>query len=478
VLSEVDLDVARGEVHALLGGNGSGTSTLIKILAGYHHPDPGATGSVGGLQISLGAALAAGDAGVRFVHQDLGLVETMSVAENLLLDQRSTSSFWIGDRGDAARARKLLTEFQLEIDPMLPVALLTASQKTMVAVLRTIRDGLDRLGLLVLDEPTSTLPGHETAVLFEFLRALRERGASVLYVTHRLEEVFDLADRVTVLRDGHRVLTSPVSELTQASLVESIVGRPVDTFYPSPPVRKREVALFAESLGGSSVASLTFTGYRGEIVGFGGLTGSGRESVAALLGGAIPWRSGTLKIGDRTYDSMVAREAIERGLAYMPADRKRLGSIAEFTVRENLTLPRPSVERTGWLSLRAERDDARHWIEELDIVPREPEARFAVLSGGNQQRAILARWLRCESKIFLLDEPTQGVDVAGKAAIYRALAAAAQDGATVVLASTDAEELAATCDRVLVFRNGTVTAELSREDLSPQTISHYEHVDL
>jgi ribose transport system ATP-binding protein len=474
-LDGVDLAIGQGEICGLVGANGSGKSTLIKILAGYHQPDPGARASIGGRDLELGSHAAAAAAGVRFVHQDLGLIGTMTVAENLTLDEASGAAWWVRTRRDAARVRELLDEFDLDLDPTQLVDTLSAAERTLLAVVRAIRDGVQRLGILVLDEPTGTLSTDETVQLFEFLRRLRDRGASVLFVTHRLEEVFEIADRVTVLRDGRRVFDAATEDLDQDELVEAMVGRPLEAFYPSPPPVNREILFEVDAVCGPNVDALSFTVHSGEIVGFAGLTGSGRETLAALVSGVVPWSSGEVRIAGEPHTRLDPAAAIARGVAYVPSDRKALGSISDFTVRENLTLPRIPARRSRWLSLRSERAEAATWLSRLKVKPSEPDAGFATLSGGNQQRVILARWLRCGSRVFVLDEPTQGVDVAGKADIYEALTDAARAGAAIAIASTDADELAATCDRVLVLRSGQIRAELFGDALTSHAISHHEH---
>jgi ribose transport system ATP-binding protein len=475
VLDAVDLEVAAGTIHALVGANGSGKSTLIKALAGYHEPDAGAHCWVGGEEISLGSHAAAAAAGVRFVHQDLGLVADMTLTENLTLDEESGPGWWVGVRDDAGHAGRLLREYGLDLDVTRTVGSLGAAERTMLAVVRACRDGLDDLGLLVLDEPTGTLSTQETGQLFELLEGLRRRGASVLFVTHRLEEVFEIADRVTVLRDGRKVLDADTADLDEGRLVETIVGRPLDAFYPEPPPAGREILFEVQRLTGPNVQGVEFAVHGGEILGIAGLTGSGRETIVPLLAGAIPWTTGEVTVAGERYEWLDSLTAIGAGIGYVPADRKGLGSILEFTVRENLTLPQLRVGSAGWLSLRQERAEAADWLERLAVQPRQPEALFSTLSGGNQQRVILARLLRCGSRVFVLDEPTQGVDVAGKADIYEALVAAARAGACVVMASTDADELAATCDRVLVLRAGRICAELTSGGLTAPAISHHEH---
>jgi ribose transport system ATP-binding protein len=469
-LAGVDLHLRPGEVHALLGQNGSGKSTLIKILAGVCPPDPGGTVTVNGVPLALGSAAAAHQAGLRFIHQDLGLVPTLDVVDNLALGQRYQARWWLSARREAAAARSLLAELDAGIDVGALVGQLSAAERTIVAVARALRGGVSSSGVLVLDEPTASLSGAEAARLFRLVRTVAERGAAVLYVTHRMSEVFRLADRVTVLRDGRTVLSAPAGAVTHDMLIEHIVGRPVEEFYPQPPEPGADIALTVQELATARLRELSFTVRRGEIVGLAGISGSGREDVAPALGGAIPWASGRIATGGRVADRLDPAGAIGLGLAYLPQDRKRESAIPAFTVRENLTLPRMRTTR-GWLSLRQERTDVQRWLDRLGVRPAGTDRVFATLSGGNQQKVVLARWMRCGARVFVLDEPTQGVDVGAKSMIYQALTDTARQGAAVIVASSDTEELARLCDRVIVLRDGRAGAELYGAALTADAIA-------
>ena len=472
-LDGVSLSVGAGEVHALLGQNGSGKSTLIKILAGYHQPDGGASATYDGHDLALGDARASHSAGIRFIHQDLALIPDLSVADNLALGGSYRSRFWIDDRSEAAGAQELLDEWGVEVDARAPLRDLRQAERAMVAIIRAVRDGVQSGGMLVLDEPSAALPTHEVEHLFALIRQLRERGASVLYVTHRLSEVFEIADSVTVLRDGRVTGSRAVAGMDYDDLVTMILGRPLSDVYPDVPEPSDNAIFTVDGVAGGSVRSLSLKLREREILGIAGLTGSGREAVADLLYGMSERSGGRVHVGERELRPGAPGDAIARRVALLPADRKRIGSIPELTVRENVTLPSIRAGRAHWLSVRAERRDVGGWLRRLAVVPDDPERRLSVLSGGNQQRALITRWLRCKAKVFLMDEPTQGVDIEAKVEIYRAIRDAANDGAGILLASTDSDELAAICDRVIVMRDGRVAAMLEGDRLTSDTI--FEH---
>jgi ribose transport system ATP-binding protein len=469
-LDQVSLTLRRGEVHALLGQNGSGKSTLIKILAGFHYPEPGARALLRGEPFPLGSATAAAEGGIRFIHQDLGLVEDLSVVDNLALGRRYAGSWWLSDRRELRAARQLLSDFDVPIDPATPVRALSPARRTMVAIVRALRGGIGENGILVLDEPTASLPASEAEHLFGMIEAVRLKGAAILYVTHRLDEVFRIARRVSVLRDGRLVATVPTSELGHDGLVELIVGKPLEEFYPEVAAAREGVALGVSDLGGESVHNVSLKVHEGEIVGVTGLVGSGHEALLHMIFGSRARRSGDVRVaGARLRPSPKA--SIAAGVAFAPADRKRLSAIPGWTLRENVTLPalRPKgVLR--WLGEDAERPDVVRWLESLEVRPAEPERKFSSLSGGNQQRAVLARWLRCAPRALMLEEPTSGVDVGAKVAIYRTLAEIAAQGTAVLLTSSDAEELCSVCDRVLVMRRGRVAAELRGSTLNVERV--------
>lgn len=474
VLHDVSLSLDAGEVHALLGQNGSGKSTLIKVLAGYHRPDSNCVAKVFDTTFELGEPRAVRKSGVRIVHQDLGLVDDLDLIDNLALGQHYHSRRWLSESAECRAARQLLDKLGIEIDPRTLIRDLSPADRTMVAVARAMRDGVDEARLLVLDEVTAALTEKEAATVFRRVRRLREHGGTVLYVTHRLEEVFAIADRVTVLRDGRNVATVATSSLDHPSLVELIVGRPVEDLYPPPPKPRTAVVLNVRSLTGPVTRDVSLQVHRGEVVGVAGVTGSGREELPHLLFGSTTATSGTVELeGDLLTDRSPA-DSIAAGIALIPADRKRLGSTPDMTLQENLTLPRIPYRRFArWLSIRSERTETYDWLCKFEVTPLRPSAKMSELSGGNQQKVVLARWFRTKPKVLVLDEPTQGVDVGAKATIYTTLASSAQSGLSVLAFSSDLEELAAICDRVLVMRNGRIATQLTGEQITVENIGHH-----
>ena len=469
-LDRVNLTIRRGEIHALLGANGSGKSTLIKVLAGVYRPESGSVVRVHGENLELGSPRASHAAGFRFIHQDLGLVDELDVAENLVLGTTTHNTFWLSSREEWSRASAALRKHGVDIDPRRLVASLRPSEKSMVAIIRAVEDGFEGGGILVLDEPTAALPSEEVRHLMKLVRRLRDQGASILYVTHRLQEVFAIADTVTVLRDGGLVGTKPIDQVRGGRLVEMILGHTLEAYRPPERASRAEPVLNVERLTGEGVADVSFTVHAGEVLGLTGLIGSGHESVLGMIFGAAPASTGIIRARRRALNKVTPKTALAAGIAYAPADRRTRGAMAEWTVRENLTLP--ALKPRGFthrFSHRAESADALNWLRRLQVTPLDSEARFASLSGGNQQKVVIGRWLRCAPEVFLLDEPTIGVDAGAKVVIYRELRNAADAGAGVVIASSDAEELATVCSRVLIFGNGRIvegrSAPLSPDDI-------------
>jgi len=477
-LDHVDLEVHAGEIHALLGANGSGKSTLIKILAGFHQPEDGAQGWVSGRPLAVGAASAARAAGLHFIHQDLGLLPTLSVAENLNLGRiHGRRRFWVTERAERRRARELFCRHGIDIDPATPVSNLSAAEQTLVAITRAVGAGLGPGHVLVLDEPTAALPPEEVHRLFSMLDKLTETGVSVIYVTHRLQEVFEIADRVTVLREGRRVATEEVRNLDEDTLVTLILGREL---LPSvPPVGAefdRTPLLRVLNIVGGNVKRASLTAYRGEVLGITGLMGSGYEQVLRLIFGAIPAVTGSVVLdGVGEVPRNNPRAAIRCGVAFAAADRRRLGGVLDWSLRENVTLSAiPSWGPLRWMAVRSERRDAALWLDRLDVTPRDPERVFASLSGGNQQRVVIARLLRSGARVLLLDEPSFGVDAGARQALYSQLRTLTARGAAVVVSSSDAEELSLYADRILVMGDGKVCRELpgssSIDEIFDQTV--------
>ena len=486
-LVDVDFDLRAGEIHALVGQNGSGKSTLVKILAGVHDSDAGSI-AMEGDEFDPRRPGEARLRGLRFVHQDLGLVDSLDVVENLALGRGYDVRFprRISWRHERRQAHAALADLGYDLDVRSPVGSLRASERTGIAIARALDGWESAARLLVLDEPTASLPEAEVARLFDVVRTIRARGVGVIYVSHHLDEVLAIADRVTILRDGARVGTFAAEELDHDRMVELIVGRgtagsgeqsvspagageiggPASPGAPS----EYEPALIVEELSGAVLRGVSLRVGAGEIVGVAGLTGSGREELGPALFGAAG-RSGSVSVAGRVVPADRPDRAIAAGLGFVPADRKSLGLVASMVVRENVTLAdlRPYL-RGGLLRHRAERSDVDTWLGLLDVRPRDQTLGAMRLSGGNQQKVLLARWLRIRPRMLVLDEPTQGVDVGAKAEIHRRIIAAARDGAGVLVCSTDTAELVRVCDRVMVMQRGRIGAELLGRDISEERI--------
>jgi ribose transport system ATP-binding protein len=437
----VDLTILPGQVHALVGQNGSGKSTLVKLLAGYEHPDPGAEAWSDGTPFQLGVGALAQAHGMRFIHQDLGLIGELDVVDNLALGSRGRSLTWVDAKKERAAAARALQELGAAIDPRRLVRDLSPAERTQVAVARALRDRPSNGGLLIMDEPTATLSKGE----------------------------------VDALRDGRRVSTDRVDALDRSALVEMIVGRPMEESYRRASRPVGSTAMSVRRLAGKRVTDVSFEVREGEVVGFAGVTGSGREELAELLFGSRPLTAGEVDISGATVfrrDQLNPVRAIKAGVGLVPADRKKHGSIPVFSIRENVTLPRPIARRRSrWLSYADERRDVRRWLERFAITTNDPDRTFSTLSGGNQQRVILARWFRAQTRTLILDEPTQGVDVEAKQFIYDTLDAATLEGLSIVLCSSDNDELATLCDVVYVLRDGEIYTALRGQDIASGTIS-------
>jgi len=461
-LDRASLTLLHGEVHGLLGENGSGKSTLIRILAGYHAPDSGAELAVAGrserLPLPPGRAR---ELGIAFVHQDLGLIPSLSVVENLRMSELAARRDWlISWRREYARAREALARFGLDLDPRQPVASLSPVARALLSIVRAAEE-LGGKGVLVLDEPTAFLPASETRRLFAFVRELVGAGASVLFVSHDLEEVLELADRVTVLRDGRVVVTLGTAGLQRDSVAELMTGRPLDRGGARRKPAGR-VAASVSDLTGEVARGVSFDIYQGEVLGLSGLLGSGFEEIPYLLFGAQRSHAGRLDLGHDRLDAatMTPHRALRAGIALLAADVEREGSVGSLPIVDHVTLPVLDryATRIGLDRRRMHRDAAR-LLGRFLVRPREPGMAFRALSGGNQQKTLLAKAMNAGPRLLLLDQPTRGVDVGARGQIFALIREAAEQGACVICASTDSEELAAVCDRVLVFSGGRVEHE-------------------
>ena len=474
VLSSVDLDVRAGEIHALIGQNGSGKSTLIKLLSGYHAPDRGSV-VMRGERVTL--PIRPGDAprlGLHFLHQDVGVVGTMTVLENLRAGRYRTTAYgrvrWPEER---RAARETLATMQLDIDPDTRVRDVPAAERALLGFARAMQD-LDhgRGDVLVLDEPTAFLPAPTVASLFGGIRDVARRGSAVIFVSHRLDEIMQIADRVSVLRDGHLVQTVATAQTSGRQLVATMLGRELETLYPVRTAARGRRVLGVEGLCGLMVRNVTFDVHESEIIGLTGLLGMGHDEVPYLVFGAERASGGTVRVGDRPHQDLTPQRAIEAGMALLPADRQRQSGIPNATLLENVAMTDGGrFMRNGWLHHRAERRAVQLVLEMLDVRPADPDLRLRTLSGGNQQKALLGKWLRTHPLVMLLHEPTQGVDIGSRRQLLQKIADIAASGTAVLIASAEYDELAHLCHRVLIFRHGEVAGELGGDSLTEARIA-------
>lgn len=467
-LDDVSLQVHSGEVVAVLGHNGSGKSTLVKILAGVHQADPGGVVEVCDARGTLVSGPAARD-DLHFIHQDLGLADILNTVENLGLGEVARGRGLAPVRGAAERrhARQLIARFGASFDVTVPVGRLSPAQRAIVAIARAMDGWVRPDNVLVLDEPTTALHRDEVRVLFEAIRRVAASGAGVVFISHRLDEVLELADRVVVLRDGRVAAQEATTGLDHDSMVRLIAGRDVaetDSAGDGPGAP----LLTVSGINGAEVHDFSLVLRAGEIVGVGGLLGSGRDQLGPMLFGAQHRSGGRVDIAGTDVVAGDPTAAIEAGMAYVPADRRRAGAVMDMNVRENLTLAamRPLLRRFGRLDRRAETAETRWWMSTVALRPADPEQALKLFSGGNQQKVVLAKWLRMKPRVLILDDPTQGVDVGAKAAIYQLILSAKRGGTGVLLLSSDTKELVTLCDRVLILGAGRVVSEIPRAELS------------
>jgi ribose transport system ATP-binding protein len=469
-LADVDLDIRGGSVLALLGHNGAGKSTLIKILASVYRADEGDV-SVAGHPLGTDEAAA----NMSFIHQDLGLVEWMTVAENIALGtgypRRAGLVSWKRARERCAEALDIVAG---HLDPDAAVADLTRAERSLVAIARALST---RAELIVLDEPTASLPAADCARLFDVLHTLRDRGHGIVYVSHRLDEVYQVADSFAVLRDGYLINQGALAEYSPAQLIHDIVGHQPETHRPqsgSQASASGSTVLRLNGVTTEGAGPVDLELRAGEVLGMVGLTGAGHMDLGRALAGARPLQDGEALLDGKPYRPGSVAAAVGAGIGFVTSNRQEEGCALELTVRENF-LANPRADRRSplsWISPRRERATAESLVERFGVRPANTEAPIATLSGGNQQKVMIGRWLRISRRVVILEEPTAGVDVGAKAEIYRLLDGALAEGLAVLLISTDFQEIADVCHRALVFVRGTVTAELSGEALSVTELTH------
>ena len=469
-LDEVDFDVRPGEVHALLGENGAGKSTLIKIVAGVYRRD-GGTMRVGDEEVDFRNPADALAQRIKVVYQELDLVDGLSVAENVFLGgYPKTARGFVDFAALKSRTRALLAELGLDIDPDLPVGELRVAEQQMVEIARALSR---QARLIVMDEPTSALSPAEVDTLFSVIARLKARGVAIVYVSHKLEEIYRIADRVTVFRDGKRVVTEDVAATTPRQLVAWMVGRDLQDLFPKSEANVGRPLLVVEGLSGSGLREVSFTVHAGEIVGIFGLMGAGINTLGRVVYGAAHRDGGTVTLDGSRVRPNAPRDAIAKGMGLLTESRKDDGLVLPLSVRGNMTLA--ALARFAdltWIRGGAETRAAAEYVDRLGIKTPSLRQPIRYLSGGNQQKVLMARWLlRQDSlKLLILAEPTRGIDVGSKAEIYRLIDAMAQRGMGILFMSTEIPEILGIADRILVMREGAVSAELTRRDATQEKL--------
>ncbi|WP_244490778.1 sugar ABC transporter ATP-binding protein [Aureimonas frigidaquae] len=469
-LDNVDFFVRPGEVMALLGENGAGKSTLIKLMAGFYSPDAGSI-LVDGMALVADPA-AAHRAGVATIHQDAHLVPAMSVAENILLGRWPTNEFgWIRRRDQKARAAAALARVAPHLSPSTLAGRLSSADQQLVEIARAISEDSK---VLIMDEPTTSLSPPEIDRLFEVVNDLKSKGMGIVFVSHWLEEVFHISDRVTVLRDGKLVGSRPIAELDHDTVIRMMVGREVRaTEVPKRPIG--DVVLRVQDLSRENVLeNISFEVRAGEIVGMAGLVGAGRSEVAACIFGIDPYDSGTVELAGRTVRPNDPSSAIGAGIGLVPEDRRQQALVGLLSVRSNVTLSLLDQFSTfGFLSMAKERMIADREIKALSVKTSSPATRVSTLSGGNQQKVVLARWLARKPKLLILDEPTKGIDIGAKAEISELILRLAEGGMAILLISSELPEILTLTDRVLVMRSGRISASLDKAEATSEAIMSF-----
>jgi len=481
-LSNVDIVIKPGEIHGLLGQNGCGKSTLIKVLSGFQPPDEGGRVWVNGQELNFPLSPSAfQDYSMSFVHQDLGLIPDLTVLENLCIGELAISnSMHIDWKAQHKRAEEMFAKYHLKIDPDKAVASLGPVEKAMLAIVRAVNaieqdSAKGGKGLLVLDEPTVFLPRAEVDTLFRVVRKIAEDGMGIMFVSHDLDEVMELTHEFTVLRDGMNCGTRNTKSVKKTEIIEMILGKSLQAYQIE---TKKEgyfkhVSVNVKNICGDIVKPSNISVYKGEVLGLTGLVGSGFEEIPYLLFGSADNRNGTLMVEDNVIDikKFNPGKAVEMGLALTPADRQNAGAIRDLQVDENI-LMRSLNRFNNWkLDKKAMRSLTSNLVKQYDVFPPNDQMNMGQLSGGNQQKVILAKWLQANPKLLILHEPTQGIDVGARQQIYSYIEKAAQEGVTVICSSSDYEQLEQICDRVLIFVNGQIANELIGSEIKKDIIT-------
>ncbi len=469
-LKEVNFEATRGEIHALVGENGAGKSTLMKILTGALIEDEGQI-TWRGKPVKINSPSDSQELGISMIHQELSLIPYLTVGKNIYLGREPSRPIpgFIDWKKLYSESQRQLDQLNLDVDARADVHDLSIAQQQMVEVAKALSLNAD---LIAMDEPTSSLTDKETEILFDVMRHLKEQGVAIIFITHRLEEVFEVSDRITVLRDGRHIATASTAELDQNKVVELMVGRELGEMYPYSPTEQRETVIEARNLSdGWELHDASFELHGGEILGVAGLIGAGRTALAETLFGLRPVSRGEILLSGEVVKFHSAKQAIKNGLGFVPEDRKLQGLFLNMAVRENVTMSATSlVSNLGFVNSAKADKLADQYVEKLDIRTPSLRQRVRNLSGGNQQKVVIARWLTLQPRVLILDEPTRGVDVGAKAEIHGLMRQLALDGVAVLVISSELPEVLGVSDRIVVMHEGRITGRFDRDEATQDKI--------
>jgi len=468
-LGGVQLDLYPGQVTALVGENGAGKSTIVKILTGIYQPDEGQI-LIDGTVVHFPTAEAAGRAGVTAIHQETVLFDELTVAENIFIGHAPRTRWGLIDRRAMhARAAGILDSIGADLDPGVRLRDLSIASRHLVAIARAL--SIDAR-VVIMDEPTAALSHKEIAELYELVEKLRAQGRAILFISHKFDEIFRIADRWTVFRDGQFVGQGAITDVTEAELVRMMVGRAVDQIYPKRPARIGPPALVvAGYCHPTEFEDINFTLHQGEILGFYGLVGAGRSEVMQALFGITRPSRGACRIGDDVRVIRSTAQAVGAGIVYVPEDRGRQGAVKGLPIYQNVTLPSLArTSRAGFLRLAEEFALARDYTQRLDLRAASLDQDVALLSGGNQQKVVIAKWLATRPRVIILDEPTKGIDIGSKAAVHEFMSELAGQGLAVIMVSSEIPEVLGMSDRVIVMREGRIAAEFRDDAMTPENL--------
>ncbi|MCK1236247.1 sugar ABC transporter ATP-binding protein [Streptococcus uberis] len=468
VLEKIDLSIASGQVHALMGENGAGKSTLMNILTGLF---PASHGDIiiDGKEMSFSNPQEAEEFGISFIHQEMNTWPEMTVLENLFLGREVKTPLGLLDKKAMAKKAKAAFErLGVSIPLQCPIGDLSVGQQQMIEIAKSL---LSKVSLLIMDEPTAALTDRETENLFRVIKGLKEEGVGIIYISHRMEEIFKITDLVTVMRDGIVVDTKKTSETTPYELVKKMVGRELEDFYPEKKASIGDIAFEVENLTGSAFQDVSFKVRKGEILGFSGLMGAGRTEVMRSIFGLDKVKSGKIKLNGQALSISNPAQAIAQGIGFLTEDRKAEGLILDFSIKDNMTLPSTKdFVKHGLFDEKTSTTFVQQLIDRLRIKSGTPKMTVGQLSGGNQQKVVLAKWIGIAPKVLILDEPTRGVDVGAKREIYQLIDELAERGVPIILVSSDLPEILGVSDRIMVMHEGRIAGELSREEASQESV--------